>query len=417
MNRLTLVLLAALAACNPPPAAPTAVPGGEPGIGSGLPPLAASPHAAPSDAALVWWTVPAFAPAEPDAAGAPGALEAALDAYRVEHPAVDLRIGVKPAHADQGITAQLKAAARAAPAALPDLAVVPLDALLDPAVRALAQPWPDELALEPAQTFPFAATGAWDADGRMLALPFAVDSVHLVSRGVTPPATWAAMQAAGPWVVPAPTPSCRALSPLLAFYAASGGVLSELPDVDPEAWQQALAFIRRAAAGGSMAASDVIDPAAGPWQALMEGEVRGAAIAAAGFLRHEGAFPELAWGPLPGPERPVTAVGCGWAMVIATQTPQRAVTAASLARWLTAPERRTWVVEAGYLPAEREEWAAAVSRAVDPSPETAYLTFLEAQLAAAAPVARLDTLAAAWSVAYEAALAGDAPPAGFDSPP
>ena len=100
-------------------------------------------------------------------------------------------------------------------------------------------------------------------------------------------------------------------------------------------------------------------------------------------------------------------IGCGWAFAVTSTDTERAAVARDLAEWLTDPERRAWVVEMGALPAFRSDWSATVDDALETPPEAAYLAYLEAQLAAAAPVLGIDSWGSTWAQAYARALAGE----------
>ena len=350
--------------------------------------------------------MPQFAPASDDAP--PTALDEASAAFSQAHPGVDVQVAVKPARGDGGIAPFLAMTARVAPSARPDLVVLPLDAFALPGLEGTLVPW--EASADSAfDVFTYAAESVGlTADQAPSGLPFAVDIVHAVTRGSEPPGSWGGVADAAPFVLPAPSSDCIALSPLLAFYAASGGEIAALPDASPDALDESLAFVSTSVADGVMVAlPNAAESGASQVQSQLEAAATSAAVDAAQYVPVQEAQPDWAWGPLPGPERPAPVIGCGWAFAVTATDPDRAAVARQLAEWLTDRERRSWVVERGALPADRTDWAATVVDAVPAPPEAAYLAYLEAQLQAAVPIFSLDSWGGTFTDAYEQALAGE----------
>lgn len=409
IRTISLLLLFLAAACRTPPPQTETAPGSGGAAATSSPPIAVATRTPRPATSLEWWTVPSLSPATE--AESPSPLDLALDGFLAERSGTDLLTEVKPERGAGGVAELLVATARVAPAALPDVVVLPLDALGDPEIVALLRPIDTTTAtvrLEDA--FAFAASSVrGGADEPALALPLAVDLVHAVARDAEPPATWDDLPAAAPFLVRGAAPDCSSLSPFLAWYAASGGSLVGLPDADPAAFEQALGFVREAAGSGALAVARTDGETRNPvWSAFLERGAPAAAVGAGTFARQQPGFPALAWGPLPGPNRPAAPVGCGWALAVTATESERAAEATALIEWLTAPDRHGWVVGGGHLPAYRSEWSRVVADAYEVPPEPAYLAYLEAQLAAALRAVGAADWAQEWAAAYARALEGEA---------
>jgi hypothetical protein len=351
---------------------------------------------------IIWWTVPEFAPVSgPDQANALGS---ALDSFRQAHAGQPVTVRVRPAHGPGGVTAFLTAAARAAPDSLPNLVVLPLDVLADDAVQAVLLASWDQLATKELQgLFPFAATSVTNRDGAAMGLPFAVDVVHLLTRDTAPPAAWSELGETGRWLVPAPAPDCRSLSPVLALAAAASPAASRLDGSDVAGLAGPLDALGRAYRARRVLPGPVAEGPAGAWDALLGGEAPGAAVSGGLFIHQQAGQPQLAWGPSD-PDQAVRGAGCGWAFAIPARNDRRADRAAELARWLVAPARNAWVMDAGYLPATREQWRSNVGRALEEQADPGYVSFLKAQLEAAVPVVGPAGWASTLTSAYAEAL-------------
>jgi hypothetical protein len=313
----------------------------------------------------------------------------------------------------------LGAARRVAPGDLPDLVTLPLEAVRDEEISPLlAAVWDQVPAASSDSLFPFAATSVAGTEGQALALPFAVDVVHLVSRAEAGPASWSALGAAGPWIVPYPAAECRALSPALALNQAEGGEAAALERVAPSLLQPALGFLAEAARAGEVAAApEGSDVGRGAWSAFLQRKAKGVAVSGGTFVRYQSSFPALAWGPPPDSRSTGSAVGCGWALAVTAPDPARVLPAAALARWLTGPQQGGWVVAAGYLPAQRDAWAGGAGRGMAATAGADYLLFLQSLLDSALPVRGSGQWEQSLAAAYDAALRGAAPAAGSATSP
>ena len=256
---------------------------------------------------------------------------------------------------------------------------------------------------------PFAAASVTDVNGDAVALPFAVDVMHLASRSSDAVEAWSLVGSAGPagpYILPYPEADCRALSPILDLGVAAARTTSELDADDAELLEPALAAFFSAVRSGRVELPEAgPDTAATAWDRHRSGIGSGAVASAAALLRDPAGTAGLAWGPPAAPDRP-NSVGCGWALVITSTDPERTEGAARLGRWLVAPPNGDWILAAGYLPAAREQWPASIDRAAADRADPEYLAFVRDQLESAVGVAG----SIGWSEALAAsAVAGLAP--------
>ncbi len=385
------------------PASPTPAPDiGEPSADNGAAPPAAAPGtpAAPEAHRLVFWLPDAWLPERGNVPQVDGtALGAALEDFASAHPSQAIDVRVRPSGGAAGMLALLTSTRAVAPARLPDVAALPLDALPAVVAAGLVKPWAEvDAAAVVTGTFPFAAAQAV-RDGSAWGIPAVVDVAHAVSRRAAVPARWPAGGDDGPMVWPAGGSSLADLAPTLALYAASGGDLAELSAPEPTAVAATLAALAEGTGRGS-----IVQPATGAspraaWNTFVTRDMPLAAVSGGVFAPQQAKFPGLTWGPLPAPARPAPPVAWGWAFVALSADPGAQRRALALADWLTDRRHVHWMVEAGYLPAQRVGWAARLAGAIDPPPSGDYMAFLEEQLAAA----RTGQATTAWTATWAAA--------------
>ena len=207
LRALLCVCLLTAAGCRAPvDLAPNQQPEHESGVSTATAPADDATPSPENRVPIVWWTVPQFAPgAQSDA---PWALDDVLEAFGQANPGLELDVRVRPAHGADGIARHALAAQRAAPAALPDLVALPLDVLADDELRSWVTARWDDMATEELQgLYPFAAASVNDVNGNAVALPFAVDVMHLASRSSDAVEAWSLVGSAGPagpYILPYP---------------------------------------------------------------------------------------------------------------------------------------------------------------------------------------------------------------------
>lgn len=418
---LLVVAGAAAASCGPTPGAAPAVTTGAPaadaagGAGPGVARTTGAPAApgdpgAPPPQSLVLWTVDDLAAASDDGETLP--LGETIAAFTGSDPARRVTVAVKPAYGPTGIVAFLTSTADVVPSALPDAAIVPLESVTELLAAGLIEPLPEDFPAERVTgTFPFAAARALDAGGQAVAVPIAVDVLHAIARGGPPPATWTDVGAAGVLLVPAGVSTLPALADDLAFYAAAGGSLERLPVVTAGEVQRVLTFLGDRLADGGLNGVDVALSPRAVWNAFLEDRAAAAIVRGSEFVAHQAGFPAITWGPLPGPDGPAPPVAWGRAMIVLTADPERRARALDLARWLTDPERRGWVLAAGYLPPTAEDWDATLAQTLAPPPSSAYAQFLADTLSGARSVGAPDRWLDGWAAAVGEVMGGGSPEA------
>lgn len=357
---------------------------------------------------LVFWIPDAWLPERGNVPQIDGtALGGAIEAFASAHPDAAVDVRVRPSSGAAGMLPLLASTQAVSPARLPDLAALPLDAVPGAAAAGIVQPWSEvDAAAVVTDTFPFAAAQAVSG-GVAWGIPVVVDVAHAVSRLAEAPTRWPAGEGgAAPMVWPAGGATLPDLAPTLALYAASGGDLAQLPAPEPTALAATLDLLAEGVGRGA-----VVPPASGAspraaWNTFVTRDVPVAATSGGVFAPLQAKFPGLSWGPLPGPSRPAPPVAWGWAFVAVARDPDAQRRALALADWLADRERVPWMIEAGYLPARRIDWAARLADASDPAPSEAYTAFLEEQLAAARTVQGSATWSATWSAAAGGIISG-----------
>ena len=319
-----------LTATPPSQASPTAV--------TPQPGEVATPR--PPTGPLVLWLPPAFAPQTEGAAGE--LLTARLAAFEQAHPGVRVVVRIKELSGRAGLLESLSAASDAAPEALPDLIILPQDALHTAALKGQIAPL-DELLppLQAPEWYDFARLAA-QADGPLFGMPIGAEVDLFAFRTdlfTAPPAAWADLLA-GPslFVFAAGDP---AASFTLAQYLALGGTLSGpdgRPALDVERLAEVFGFYHAARTSGALPMSARLIRTAGEaWPSVRDGQAQaGTAPLREFLLQRDPAL--VSGGPLPtsGGEGIAFAEVWSWAMV--TRAPERQAAVADLMAWLSAPE-------------------------------------------------------------------------------
>jgi len=359
--------------------------------------------------AVSLWLDPEFAP---DAAPR---LQAILDGWRASHPEARLDVAIRPARGATAASTFLGAVFNAAPARLPDVVMVPLDAV--PAINSrglAADLGAGPIADRVAGAFPLAARLSTAADGTARAVPIALDVAHLVGSGdrVT---TWEALAPEDRIVAPSPAAEPAALALALAAFAAADGQLEELAAPDGAALTVAFGALETAYGRGQVRASDAQLPLG-----LLAEVVgaRAALVTAGGYVQHAAqpgdagwpaGLPELGtatWSPLPGIDAAAPPIAWGWGLIIPQAASANRSLVLDLVDRLSRPQANDWVMEHGHLPAYPEAFEAVFANPSLPEAATAYAGFLAEQLTTASAIALPEADWERWRVAVAALFAG-----------
>jgi len=369
---------------------PTATP-------SPLPPTA-TPTPTPPQDLRVWVPAPLFAEADPAWSSLQGQARAFAATTGLQ---VELRR--RGIYGPGGILTILLPAQLAAPATIPDVALIPHDLLEALVVKADLPPLPDTLAQR------VHAQNEWYAYARRAAhirgvaygVPMGGETLVLAwpeGSKPTPPANWAEwLRTDMPWVFPARDPYGWGY---LALYSAAGGTWhpqpGNAPSLDPEALRRMLEFLVQAQWQGSLMAD------ARTWldfAALWRARPEAMQITWSRYPRRE---PNSAWAPLPGLEGEAVPLARVYLWVILTRDAQRR---AQAIRWIEQMSRTDWLAmwlgQLGLWPAQPPATGLGTSSSDE--------TYLER----AAPFPRMDLLfplGHALSLAGQSVLEGQTTP-------
>lgn len=348
-----------LAACLPTPA-PTALPT----------PLAATPTLTPSapliaptatpDPNLVRvWLPSEFAPDTTLPSGT--VLAQQIAAFQTTHPQWRVSARPKPAVGPGALLPALMAAYTAAPAALPQLALLSRDEAVTAHAAGLLAPLdsllpPDTLT----DYYPFAQSMSRIED-EWICLPFAADARLLVYSTQTyaaPPLAWSDI-VTGPLIFPGA--EATGLS-LLSTYLSLGGALDDTADpplLNTEVLADALSLYQAAYIAGHLPLSTLTyADAQATWQVFRERRAVLAFTSARWYLAEYNRLSTAAAAPLPTHDGNAFALAEGWCWTLLAAAPA-STPAVELLRWLNAPEQlAAWTSAADLLPPRAQAVAA-----------------------------------------------------------
>jgi ABC-type glycerol-3-phosphate transport system substrate-binding protein len=413
-----VLLLTVLAGCASGTASPTAAATPRPIITStvSMPTVVTGPVAEPAAGiiTLTIWTIPRFAPSDDGPGGR--IIAAQVEAFKQAYPSYRLDWVVRQPAGSGGVIDFLLAAHEAAPAILPDIAVLDTREL-GAAVRAgVLQPLDGVIsdALK-ADLFPFART-AGSADDQWYAAPFEADIEHLIYNSellAAAPLAWADVLSDGlRYGFPAGGENGRVNDMLLIQYMALGGRLVDqngAQTLDEGPLTTALTFYADGRRDRVLPANlldlkstnDVLTLYVSNTVALSN-------IRSDQFLARRAQFKNSAFATLPTWNGAVATMGRGRAFVLAAPDPQRLVAAKAFVEWFMDAERNAaWTRAAGRLPTRQA--ALAMWGTSDP-----YYTFVRWQLASAYTIPSLpeyDRTYLALQQAVRDVLSGSVTPA------
>ena len=340
--------LAGCAAVGPTPEPLAATPG-SPGVPF-IPTLTPGP-AAPQE--LTLWVSEEFSPD----ADSPAArrFAARLASFEAQHPGLTLEVRVKAHSGLAGLAEGLLAAGAAAPAALPDLALLDPAGLEATASNGLLAPLEGHLALPSVPDWTEAASQAARVNGVFFGLPFASEADGLAYRKdgfVTPPTVWDdLLRGPAPFVFPAADPAALFS---LAQYEALGGRLIDSarhPALDPFPLAQVLAFEDALHAAGRLPlAASQLTTTSETWAAVRDARAVSGLAAFRAFAR-EADTAQLALVPVPTRDGPGTVYAHTWNWALLGRTTGTQSLAIEFLLWMTDPEfLGPYTRESGFLP-------------------------------------------------------------------
>jgi ABC-type glycerol-3-phosphate transport system substrate-binding protein len=294
-----------------------------------------------------------------------------LSDFSDAYPNLQVEVVAKQAHGRGGLVDFMRTARDAAPAVLPDLAVVDAGDLKTVAGSELVQPLDDFLAPSADDDrFPFAAAMG-RIEGQTMGTILGVDVHHLAyqrSLFDSPPITWQdVLSAPASYLFPAGGYEGRVNDATLIQYLGAGGKLTNAegdPSLDRDPMIEFLDFYARCISNTVIAPTQVLTATHVDqvWERFRAGE-DGMTVVRAGRYWLE-ADETMAAAPIPTKTGHPLTIARGWALVaVTTEDPGRQELAMLLFEWLTASDHNAqWTQAAGYLPVTRSAlrlWAVS----------------------------------------------------------
>ncbi len=343
-------------------------------IGTPLP--VETPHGGatqpPGEVTIHLWLPPQFDPNGNSAASK--LLNARLAEFKAENRAASLEIRVKAVDGPGGMLDDLVAASVAAPAALPDLVLLPRVQLESAVVKGLLYPY-DGLTsiMDDGSWFEYALQLSHPKD-RTYSIPFAGDVMilaHTLPAGQAMPLSLAdVLSEKKPLLFPAADPQALFT---LCMYLAEGGKLQDdqgRPALDETQLVNLLEYDQQARLAGVMpyTLTQFTDDSQ-VWEALLGGQYPLAVTWASTFLSDpRAAQAGLRISPLPTPDGAPFSLASGWGWALSGQDLSARQLGVRLVEFLVEREfLAQWTQAAGYLPPRGDAlqtWPASPSRHV-----------------------------------------------------
>ena len=298
------------------------------------------------------WLPPTFDPSSEAPAGQ--LLQSRLNEFSERRPGVRVDVRIKETEGPGGLLDTLGTASVAAPLAIPDLIVLPHNALETATLKGLLYPI-DGLAeaMDDPDWYDFAQQLVHVQDN-VYGLPLAGDALVLVHRPEVlpePPTDWIS---AVNFNVPLLFPASDSLALFtLTQYMANGGEIRDeqgRPYLDPELLAEVLTFFRDAEQAGLMPYwLTQYESDEQVWKAFEEERTDLASTWSSRHLREPSAATTIAQLPTPGGG--AYTLGTGWVLAVATDQPERQELSVELAKFLTDSSfLAEWTQLAGFLP-------------------------------------------------------------------
>jgi len=318
-------------------------------------PTPSPPPAISSAITLTLWTTEAFFPTEDDGSGQVLAQQG--QAFEAAHTNVTIEYVLKKPYGKGGILDFLSTARAAAPATLPDLAIMDTLELDGAAAAGLVQPLDDLVSSEVQQDlFPFALRRD---DGQLIGIQFEADVEHLIyntNKIDSPPMTWReVLSDSVAYIFPAGGEGGLVNDAFLIQYLAVGGQLlneSGNPALDKAALVEVLQFYADGLEAGAIPPSvlehaDLDDC----WVVYVSAQAALSNVSSDKYLADRELLKNTAFAAIPTRDGNTATLSQGWAWAIVTEDPSQQAAAVQLVEWLLEPENNAnWNRAAGHLP-------------------------------------------------------------------
>ena len=312
-----------------------------------------------------------------------------LQAFNDENPDVFIRVEHKQARGAGGILSYLRTGRGVAPAALPDVIVLPADMLLTAGNENLIFPLDGDFDADDLdQLFPPAQQLARPKEN-IFGYPFALSGLpHLVYNSnvltSTLPLTWERL-IVNPErkLIMGGGGSDGALLALQFYLDAGGKVEDELgqPVLEMEALVVALEALEEGRVSGFIVPqSSGISTEDQAWQVFLGGEASIVRISSDYFLGETTSGLPIEFTVTPGIDRPLTPLVTGWAWAISTSDPKRRELALELIHTMvSAPNLSTWSQASDILPSRQDAFDSWTR-------DQAYVSFIDQEMDSALPL-------------------------------
>ncbi len=305
---------------------------------------------------VVWWPA-ALAPA-PDS-GAAETLDGQFNEY-ADRQGQTLHIRTKRLEGTGGILSTLRTAGLVAPAALPDLSLLPRESLAAAVSAGLVYPLDEQLPETITHDlFPW-AMALGEVDGSLYGVAYTLQIAHIVYRETVfdrPPTTLAAVLAEGqPFAFPAGVENGVNEAVLIQYLAAGGRLAGEdgSPLLDEEPLLAVLGFYEQAVAD-ELVGAEVLEytSVTDYWDDFLGGALSLALVDSTTYLNSHSLIPNAIAAPILTDDAAPYTLLSGWLWVITTADPDRQAAAIDLLDWLMREEHQFELTHAlGWLPSQ-----------------------------------------------------------------
>lgn len=370
MQSVLVPILLLLAACDAPGVPPATTP--EPVVLTATvppPSQTVAPTAAPNVTStgvisLVVWMDDEFAQAAQ--AAATQALTGTLSAFQAANPNTRVTVLPKKPSGKGGIEDLLVSTQAALPQELPDLVTLDLAELPRIVKEGVLQPFDPQFA--PAlqgDLYPFARQ-AEQSDGRIYAVPYSGDVLHLVydnSLLRTPPINWSELySSSAKYAVAAGSENGTVGDSFLVQYIALGGRFSDArgkPSLDRTPLRDALEFYRTASQNAFVPNVLSLKSPEDGWRLFTSGRAVVADTGAHSFLRDRGQQRNVGYGAIPTRDGNLATVGHAWGFALTSADPARRAAAQRLVEtFVSAEVDAAWNRSANRLPVRKQSLIA-----------------------------------------------------------
>ncbi len=318
------------------------------------------------------WLPPEFDPDGNNAAS--GLLKARLQEFEAENPDVRLEVRVKALDGTGGLLDSLVAANAAAPAALPDLVLLPRPLLESAALKGLLYPYDGLTSIMDDQSWFEYALQLAHLKTSTYGIPFAGDIMvlahSLAKMQITPPTLADALIQGDVLLYPAADPQALFT---LCMYLAEGGKLQDdqgRPTLEEALLMNILDYDQQAnlAEVTPYTLTQFVDDDQ-VWEALLSSQYPMAVTWTSTYLSDNRVDQaNLGIAPLPTPDGTPFTLATGWSWGLTGQDTARRLLSVELAEYLVEKEfLAEWTQTAGYLPPRvdaLQSWQASAERQV-----------------------------------------------------